>query len=205
MPPFGSRPDSRSCGFRKNTVILVPLARPALVEPWPRSQSPRCSSSKTMVLPRGLTWANPSGRTVATRQTLAGKAVLMCSWRAVGIRLTLPSRNVLPPHRDAPGRLPDGNRGHHLLARRVDHRDALRDAIGHVELLAVAGDAETPRADAHRDEGGDLQRLHVDDRHVVRSTVGDVGPLAVRVDDDSLGLGGRAVQLEGGDDRVPRH
>ena len=44
-----------------------------------------------MVLPRGLTWANPLGRTVATRQTLAGKAVLMCSWRALGIRLTLSS------------------------------------------------------------------------------------------------------------------
>src|SRR5712692_6613425 len=38
-----------------------------------------------MVLPRGLTWANPFGRTVATRHTLAGKAVVVCSWRTFGM------------------------------------------------------------------------------------------------------------------------
>src|SRR3989449_9375692 len=38
-----------------------------------------------MVLPRGVIWANPFGSTVATRHTLAGKAVLMCSWRTLGM------------------------------------------------------------------------------------------------------------------------
>src|SRR5262245_12641291 len=38
-----------------------------------------------MVLPRGVIWANPFGSTVPTRHTLAGKAVLMCSWRTLGM------------------------------------------------------------------------------------------------------------------------
>src|SRR6266850_5771584 len=200
MPPFGSRPDSLSCGLRKNTVTLVPSARAALVEPWPRSHSPRCSSSTTMVLPRGVTWANPSGRTVATRHTFAGNAVSMCSWRAFGIRPTGPSG--LASNRDAPGPFADGNRRQDLLARGVDHRDGLRYAIGHVELLAIAGEVEAPRTDTHRNEGHDPQLLNVDDRDVVRSPVGDVGPLAAGVNDHALGLGSRAVQLEGGDDGV---
>jgi len=79
IPPFGKTPASRSGGFRRKTVTLVPSRRFAFVEPLPRSHSARCSSSKTMVLPRGLTWANPFDRTVATRHTWAGKAVLMCS------------------------------------------------------------------------------------------------------------------------------
>src|SRR5258705_10728950 len=105
-----------------------------------------------------------------------------------------PSGVVLPAHRDAPGPLPDGNRGHHLLAGRVDHRDTLRHAIGYVELLAVTRDAEAPRAGAYRDEGGDLQCRDVDDRHGVRSAIGGVGPLAARVEADPLGLGTRAVR-----------
>src|SRR5262245_55364675 len=44
-----------------------------------------------MVLPRGLTWAKPSGNTVATRQTFAGNAVSICSWRTFGIVPTRPS------------------------------------------------------------------------------------------------------------------
>src|SRR5262245_27584095 len=38
-----------------------------------------------MVLPRGVIWAKPFGSTVPTRHTFAGKAVLMCSWRAFGM------------------------------------------------------------------------------------------------------------------------
>src|SRR6266567_3912459 len=85
MPPLGRSPDSRSAGFLKNTVTFVPSRRFSLVEPLPRSQSAMCSSSKTIVLPRGLTWANPLGSTVPTRHTWAGNAVLMCSCRALGI------------------------------------------------------------------------------------------------------------------------
>src|SRR5215813_5536007 len=85
MPPLGRRPLSRRAGFRRNTVTFVPFARLAFVEPLPRSQSARCSSSRTMVLPRGVTCANPFGSTVATKQTWAGKAVLICSWSAFGI------------------------------------------------------------------------------------------------------------------------
>ena len=61
-----------------------------------------------MVLPRGVTWTNPSGRTVATRQTLAGNAVLMCSWRALGIRPTLPSRMSYRPTATPQGPFPTG-------------------------------------------------------------------------------------------------
>src|SRR5436190_19417120 len=85
MPPFGKIPASRSCGFRKNTVTFVPSFRLPLVEPLPRSQSARCSSSNTMVLPRGVTCAKPFGKTVPIRQGVAGNAVLMCSWRTFGI------------------------------------------------------------------------------------------------------------------------
>src|SRR5438132_14385839 len=85
MPPLGRSPDARSAGFLKNTVTFVPSRRFSLVEPLPRSQSAMCSSSKTIVLPRGLTWANPLGSTVPTRHTWAGNAVLMCSCRALGI------------------------------------------------------------------------------------------------------------------------
>src|SRR2546427_8571429 len=85
MPPLGKSPDSRRAGFLKNTVTFVPSRRFSLVEPLPRSQSAMCSSSKTIVLPRGLTWANPLGSTVPTRHTWAGNAVLMCSCRALGI------------------------------------------------------------------------------------------------------------------------
>src|SRR4030095_15636976 len=88
MPPLGKRPDSRSVGFLRNTVTLVPSRRLSLVEPLPRSQSARCSSSYTIVLPRGLTWANPLGSTLPTRHTWAGNAVLMCSCRTVGILAT---------------------------------------------------------------------------------------------------------------------
>src|SRR5260370_34432131 len=38
-----------------------------------------------MVLPRGVTCAKPFGKTVPTRQGVAGNAVLMCSWRTFGI------------------------------------------------------------------------------------------------------------------------
>src|SRR5438094_6366507 len=78
MPPFGKRPISRSCGFLKKTVTFVPSFRFWFVVPLPRSHNARCSSSKTIVLPRGVTCAKPSGSTVATRHTLIGKAVLIC-------------------------------------------------------------------------------------------------------------------------------
>src|SRR4029453_500859 len=60
------------------------------------------------------------------------------------------------------------------------------------------------RGGAYGDEGGDPQPLDGDDRHVVRSAIRDVGPLTARVDDDPLGLGKRAVQLEGGADGALR-
>src|ERR1044071_6364529 len=85
MPPLGNMPDSRSFGLRKNTVILVPSLRAALVEPLPRSQIARCASSSTITLPRGETCAKPSGSTLATRHGLAGKAVLIGSCRGFGI------------------------------------------------------------------------------------------------------------------------
>src|SRR4026208_863624 len=88
MPPLGKRPDSRSDGFLRNTVTLVPSRRLSLVEPVPRPQSARGSSSYPIVLPLGLTWANPLGSTVPTRHTWAGNAVLMCSCRALGILAT---------------------------------------------------------------------------------------------------------------------
>src|SRR5258708_697348 len=85
MPPFGRTPSSRNCGLRKYTVSGVPSCRLALVEPLPRSHSPMCSSSNTIVPPRGVTCAKPLGNTEPTRHTLAGKAVLMCDWRICGI------------------------------------------------------------------------------------------------------------------------
>src|SRR5437870_11810385 len=85
MPPFGSTPVSRSCGFLKKTVTFVPSFKFSFVVPLPRSHKARCSSSKTIVLPRGLTCAKPLGKTVATRHTWIGKAALMCSWRTFGI------------------------------------------------------------------------------------------------------------------------
>src|SRR5437899_3806431 len=85
MPPFGKTPSSRNCGLRKYTVSGVPSCRLALVEPLPRSHSAMCSSSNTIVPPRGVTWAKPLGNTDPTRQTLAGKAVLMCDCRTFGI------------------------------------------------------------------------------------------------------------------------
>src|SRR6266566_1840609 len=85
IPPFGRTPSSRNCGLRKYTVSGVPSCRLALVEPLPRSHSPMCSSSNTIVPPRGVTWAKPLGNTEPTRQTLAGKAVLMCDCRICGI------------------------------------------------------------------------------------------------------------------------
>src|SRR5438046_1638981 len=88
MPPFGSTPASRSWGFLRNTVTLLLSRRLAFVEPLPRSHSARWSSSYTMVLPRGVIWANPFGSTVPTRHTLAGKAVLMCSWRTLGMSMS---------------------------------------------------------------------------------------------------------------------
>jgi hypothetical protein len=50
----GNRPDSRSGGLRKKMVTLLPFARLALVDPRPRSHNAKCSSSNTMVLPRGV-------------------------------------------------------------------------------------------------------------------------------------------------------
>src|SRR5580765_5506849 len=94
MPPLGKRPDSRSGGFLRNTVTLLPSRRLSLLEPLPRSHSARCSSSNTIVLPRGLTWANPLGSTVPTRQTWAGNAVSICSCSAFGILAT--SRSFPP-------------------------------------------------------------------------------------------------------------
>src|SRR5215469_12093602 len=88
MPPFGKTPSSRNCGLRKNTVSLVPSAKFSLVEPLPRSHSPICVSSYTIVLPRGLTCANPLGSTLPTRHTFAGKAVLMCDCRIFGMVAT---------------------------------------------------------------------------------------------------------------------
>src|SRR5580704_67973 len=44
-----------------------------------------CVPSNTIVLPRGLICANPLGSTLPTRQTLAGKAVLMWGCRISGI------------------------------------------------------------------------------------------------------------------------
>jgi hypothetical protein len=38
-----------------------------------------------MVLPRGLTCANPLGKTVATKHTLAENAELMCSCSGFGM------------------------------------------------------------------------------------------------------------------------
>src|SRR5258705_78686 len=69
-----------------------------------------------MVLPRGVIWANPFGSTVPTRHRLAGKAVLMCSWRILGMvanRASLvrplevvtvwsPASMSAPPGRDYP-------------------------------------------------------------------------------------------------------
>src|SRR5215472_15834900 len=88
MPPFGSTPSSRSCGLRKKTVSLVPSARFSLVEPRPRSHRAIWLSSYTIVLPRGLTCANPLGSTLPTRHTFAGKAVSMCGCRILGIVVT---------------------------------------------------------------------------------------------------------------------
>src|SRR5262245_53816119 len=85
MPPFGSMPDSRSFGLRKNTVTLVPSWRAAFVVPLPRSHSARWVSSSTMVLPRGETCAKPSGNTLPIRHVLAGNAPLMCSCKGFGM------------------------------------------------------------------------------------------------------------------------
>src|SRR5215831_9712635 len=85
MPPFGSSPSSRNCGLRKYTVNKVPSARFSLVEPLPRSHSAMCVSSNTIVLPRGLICANPLGNKLPTRQTLAGKALLIWGRRTSGI------------------------------------------------------------------------------------------------------------------------
>src|SRR5580700_11599711 len=85
MPPFGRMPSSRNCGLRKNTVSGVPSLRLALVEPLPRSHSAMCSSSNTIVPPRGVTCAKPLGSTEPTRHTFAGNAVLMCGCNTFGI------------------------------------------------------------------------------------------------------------------------
>jgi hypothetical protein len=53
------------------------------------------SSSKTIVLPRGLTCAKPFGNTVPTRQGFAGKAELMCSCRTFGIFANVSSSGVI--------------------------------------------------------------------------------------------------------------
>ena len=85
MPPFGSTPSSRSCGFLKYTVNGVPSVRFSLVEPLPRSHSAMWDSSNTMVLPRGLICANPLGSTLPTKHTLVGKAVLIWGRNTSGI------------------------------------------------------------------------------------------------------------------------
>jgi len=75
MPPLGRSPDSRSAGFLKEHGHLRPIAEVLVGRALAPLQSATCSSSKTIVLPRGLTWANPLGSTVPTRHTLAGNAV----------------------------------------------------------------------------------------------------------------------------------
>src|SRR5579885_2266272 len=86
MPPRGRMPSSRSCGLRKNTVTREPSVMFSAVEPLPRSHRAMCSSSNAIVLPRGVIWANPFGSTVPTRHTWAGKALLICGCRTLGIR-----------------------------------------------------------------------------------------------------------------------
>ena len=69
----------------EDIVTLLPSARLSVVEPLPRSQVARWSSSNTMVLPRGVTWAKPFGNTVAIMQTLSGNAVLIAACSFFGM------------------------------------------------------------------------------------------------------------------------
>src|SRR6266568_1424899 len=85
MPPFGKTPSSRNSGLRKYTVSGVPSFMASAELPEPRSHRPMCSSSYTIVPPRGVTCAKPLGNTDPNRHTLAGKAVLMCECRVLGI------------------------------------------------------------------------------------------------------------------------
>jgi hypothetical protein len=64
MPPFGRMPVSRNAGLRMKIVTGVPSVRFSVVVPLPRSYSAMCS---TIMLPRGVIWANPFGSTVPIR------------------------------------------------------------------------------------------------------------------------------------------
>src|SRR5579885_1232477 len=157
MPPRGRMPSSRSCGLRKNTVTREPSVMFSAVEPLPRSHRAMCSSSNAIVLPRGVIWANPFGSTVPTRHTWAGKALLICGCRTLGIRAM--AALLVAPARggdEAVGRDADavrggiGGKGHRGLRR--DVADRRRVAAADVEAALLDGDVGEPGALEDRGE-----------------------------------------------------
>ena len=71
--------------------------------------------------------------------------------------------------------------GAHLPRSGVDEADRVAAAVGDRERLAVGRDAHRCWLFAGADDCHFAARLEIDDRHIVRSRVGDVGKLVIRI------------------------
>src|SRR5437660_1693428 len=135
--------------------------------PVPRSHSAMCSSSNTIVPPRGVTCAKPLGNTEPTRHTLAGKAVSMCDCRIFGILAIgmLPVPQVDQKSQAIADELADRlDEMGQIGAQPVEAGQPVQRALVHIEravdlyLQAVAPLAG-PAVAAHQTDPGDRARL----------------------------------------------
>src|ERR1051325_8987632 len=107
---------------------------------------------------------------------------------------------------DSPGAIAGFDGRYHLIARGIHDADVVRHAIRRVQLAAVRGESDAPRALSDRNQRDQCQLLTINHRDAVPAPGRHINTLPIRGDGDAFRFELRraldARQCDGLDDRV---